>query len=94
MERIKRCKFRYNLREFIWARVSGKQSSLNLSIFILFLVSLESFSFHLTLIGIFVKLSFSRILGLNFSFHLILIEFSVKLSFSRILKLNFPPLFF
>ena len=47
----------------IWERVSGKQSSLNLSIFC---ASVEKFQLLFNSVESAVKLSFSRILGLNF----------------------------
>ena len=87
MERIKRSKFCWNLREFIWESVR-KTKFFEFFFFLIFCFRLISI-----LIDSSVKLSFSRILVLNFSFHLISIESSLKLSFNRILGLNFYLLF-
>ena len=85
MEKIKRCKFWCNLRD-VSERVSGKRSSLNLSIFC---GCVEKFQLSFHLVKFSVKLYFCKISGLNFSFYLILIDFSVKLSFIRIVVCNF-----
>ena len=73
--------------ELICVRVSGKQSSLNLSIFMLLFNSVESS----------IKLFFSRILGLNFqfSYHFnwvfckVVFQLNSRVEFSSLILLNF-----